>query len=164
MFEKTGIPSKEMVMEKFPHIDRINRGPAAVIECYKKIPCNPCQTACRFNAISVGEDINNIPEINLDKCTGCAICLSKCPGLAIMVVDGSKSAETVEIKIPYEFLPLPEEGSIVKGLDREGKYLSDVKVIKVSNPKSFDRTPVITFEIDRKYMYDVRNIKVEEHV
>ena len=161
MFEKTGIPSKEMVREKFPSIDRINKGPVAVVECYKEIPCNPCQDACRFNAINVGEDINNIPELNTDNCTGCAICLSKCPGLAIMVVDGSKSEETVLIKIPYEFLPLPKEGDRVKGLDREGKYIADVKVLNILNPKSFDRTPGITIEADRKYMYDLRNIKVE---
>lgn len=160
MFEQTGIPSIEMVMEKFPSLDRINKGPVAVVECYKKIPCNPCQTACKFDAIYVGEDINNIPEVKSDNCTGCAICLSKCPGLAIMVVDGSKSNDKVLMKIPYEFLPLPEEGKMVKGLDREGKYLADVKVLKVLNPKSFDRTPVITVEVDRKYMYDFRNIKV----
>ncbi len=161
MFEQTGVPSKEMIMEKFPSLDRINKGPVAVVECYNKIPCNPCQTACKFDAINVGEDINNIPEIKVDNCTGCAICLSKCPGLAIMVVDGSKSNDTVIMKIPYEFLPLPEEGKMVKGLSREGKYLTDVKVLKVLNPKSFDRTPVITVEVDRNYMYDFRNIKVE---
>ena len=161
MFEKTGIPNKEMVMGKFPLIDRINKGPVAVVECYKEIPCNPCQTACRFNAINVGEDINNIPVLNSDNCTGCAICLSKCPGLAIMVVDGSKSEETVQIKIPYEFIPLPHEGDYVKGLDREGRYIADVKVINILNPKSFDRTPVITIEIAREYLYDFRNIKVE---
>ncbi len=161
MFEKTGIPSKEMVKDKFPAIERINKGPVAVIECYREIPCNPCQDACRFNAINVGEDINNIPALNSDNCTGCAICLSKCPGLAIMVVDGSRSDETVLIKIPYEFLPLPEAGDIVKGLDREGRYIADVKVLNVLNPKSFDRTPVITIEADRKYLYELRNIKVE---
>lgn len=161
MFENTGIPSKEMIMEKFPSIDRINKGPVAVVECYKKIPCNPCQTACKFDAIRIGEDINNIPEVCSDNCTGCAICLSKCPGLAIMIVDGSKSRDKVEIRIPYEFLPLPAVGDIVKALDREGKYLADVKVIKVMNPKSFDRTPVVTFEIDREFLYDARNIKVE---
>lgn len=161
MFEKTGIPSIEMVMGKFPQIERINKGPVAVVECYKEIPCNPCQTACKFNAINVGEDINNIPVLNSDNCTGCAICLSKCPGLAIMVVDGSRSQTTIQIKIPYEFLPLPIEGEVVKGLDREGNYIADVKVVSVLNPKSFDRTPVVTVELDRKYLYDLRNIKVE---
>ncbi len=161
MFEKTGIPNVEIIMEKFPPIERINKGAVAVIECYKEIPCNPCQTACKFDAIKVGEDINKIPELSFENCTGCAMCLSKCPGLAIMLVDGSKSENTIEIKIPYEFLPIPQEGQILKGLDREGKQITDVKLIKVLNPKTFDRTPVLTIEVDRKFLYQIRNIKVE---
>lgn len=161
MLEKTGIPTKEMIMGVFPSIDRINKGPVAVVECYQNIPCNPCQTACKFNAIYIGDDINNLPELNEDNCTGCGICLSKCPGLSIMVVDGSKSQESVLVKIPYEFLPLPIVGNIVQGLDRTGKHIADVKVVNVLNPKSFDRTPVITIEVDRKYLYDIRNIRVE---
>jgi len=49
MLEKTGIATQEMVMNVFPSIERINKGPVAVIECFQNIPCNPCQTACRFN-------------------------------------------------------------------------------------------------------------------
>jgi Fe-S-cluster-containing hydrogenase component 2 len=161
MFEKTGIPSHEMVMSKFPTIDRINEGPVAVVECYKEIPCNPCQTACKFDAIEIGNDINNIPKVFSENCTGCSLCVSRCPGLAIMIVDGSNSDKTVQIKIPYEFFPLPQEGTFVRGLDREGKYITDVKIVKVQNLKSYDRTPIITFEVDRKYLYDIRNIKLE---
>lgn len=161
MLQKTGVPTNEMVRDVFPSIERINLGPVAVVECYQNIPCNPCQTACRFNAIHVGEDINNIPKLNEENCSGCGVCLSKCPGLAIMVVDGSKSNETVQFKIPYEFYPLPEVGSVVKGLDRKGEYITDAKVISVINPKSYDRTPVITLEVDRQFLYDFRNIKVE---
>ena len=120
MFEKTGVASREMVMTKFPPIERINRGPVAVVECYQKIPCNPCQTACPFGAIRIGEDINEIPCRDENVCTGCGVCVAKCPGLSIMIVDGSKSAETVEFRIPYEFLPLPEAGEKVTGLDRAG--------------------------------------------
>ncbi len=161
MLEKTGIATNEMVMNVFPSIDRINKGPVAVIECFQNIPCNPCQTACRFNAINIGDDINNLPKLNSDNCTGCAICLSKCPGLSIMIVDGSKSQETVLIRLPYEFYPLPTEGSIVQGLDRAGEYITDAKVVGVLNPKSFDKTAVVTIEIDRKYLYNIRNIRVE---
>lgn len=158
MLEKTGIPTDEMVKKAFPSIERINKGPVAIIECYQNIPCNPCATACKFNAINIGDDINNLPVLDDNTCTGCTICLGKCPGLAIMIVDGSKSKETVLIKIPYEFTPLPEEGSIVKGLNRNGEEIDKVKVIKVQNLKSFDRTPIITLEVDREYMYEFRNI------
>ena len=161
MFEKTGIASREMVMGVFPSIERINKGPIAVVECYQKIPCNPCETACPVGAIRVGDDINNIPRRDEDRCTGCGTCVAKCPGLSIMIVDGSKSADTVEFRIPYEFLPLPEAGEKVIGLDRAGKPICSAKVIKVINPPSFDRTPVITVEVDRAYLYDFRNIRTE---
>ncbi len=161
MLEKTGVPTEEMVLNAFPSIERINKGPIAVIECYQNIPCNPCQTACKFNAISLGDDINNLPELFEDKCTGCGICLSKCPGLSIIIVDGSKSEETILVKMPYEFLPLPAAGDSVKALDRVGNHIADVKVTNVLNPKSFDRTPVITVEIGREHLYKIRNIKVE---
>lgn len=161
MLEKTGIATQEMVMNVFPSIERINKGPVAVIECFQNIPCNPCQTACRFNAINIGDDINNLPKLSPANCTGCAICLSKCPGLSIMIVDGSKSQETVLIKLPYEFSPLPAEGSIVQGLNRAGEYITDAKVVGVLNPKSFDKTPVVTIEVDRKYLYNIRNIRAE---
>ena len=161
MFEKTGVATREMVMTKFPPIERINKGPVAVVECYQKIPCNPCQTACPFGAIQIGEDINNIPEWNENVCTGCGVCVSKCPGLSIMIVDGSKSAETVEFRIPYEFMPLPEAGEKVIGLDRAGQPICEAKVVKVMNPPSFDRTPVVTLEVDRKYLYDFRNFRRE---
>ena len=161
MFEKTGVATREMVMEKFPPIERINKGPVAVVECYQKIPCNPCSTACPFGAIQVGEDINNIPRRDENLCTGCGKCVAKCPGLAIMIVDGSKSADTVEFRIPYEFLPLPEAGETVVGLDRAGQPVCQAKVLRVMNPPAFDRTPVVTLEVDRRYLYDFRIFRRE---
>lgn len=161
MFEKTGVATREMVMSKFPPIERINKGPVAVVECYQKIPCNPCQTACPVGAINIGDDINNIPQRDEDRCGGCGICVSKCPGLAIMIVDGSKSPDTVLFRIPYEFLPLPEAGEKVIGLDRAGQPVCEAKVVKVMDLPSFDRTPVVTLEVERKYLYDFRNFRRE---
>ena len=161
MFEKTGVASREMVMTKFPPVERINKGPVAVVECYQKIPCNPCQTACPAGAIRIGEDINDIPERDESKCTGCGLCVSRCPGLSIMIVDGSKSADTVEFRIPYEFLPLPGAGEKVTGLDRAGQPICEATVKRVMNPPSFDRSPVVVLEVDRKYLYDFRNFRRE---
>lgn len=162
MLEKTGVPDIERVKEKFPALERIDRGPVAVIECYQNIPCNPCATACKVHAIEIGEDINCIPALSPETCTGCAVCLSRCPGLAILVVDGSKSKDHFEFRIPYEFLPLPKEGDEVWGLDRAGKRLSKVKVLRVQNPKAFDRTPVVTLAVPRGELYLFRNIEGEE--
>lgn len=161
MFEKTGIASRDMVMGVFPSLERIDRGPVAVVECYQKIPCNPCETACPVGAIRVGDDINAIPRRDEDRCTGCGRCVAKCPGLSIMIVDGSKSKDTVEFRIPYEFLPLPQAGDTVTGLDRAGQPICKAKVLRVMNPPAFDRTPVITVEVDRAYLYDFRNIRTE---
>ena len=161
MFEKTGVATREMVMTKFPPVERINKGPVAVVECYQKIPCNPCQTACPRGAIQIGDDINSIPQRDDTLCSGCGLCVSQCPGLAIMIVDGSKSADTVEFRIPYEFLPLPEAGETVTGLDRAGQPICKALVKKVMNPPSFDRTPVVTLEVDRAYLYDFRNFRRE---
>ena len=161
MFEKTGVASREMVMTKFPSMERIDKGPVAVVECYQKIPCNPCQTACPAGAIQIGNDINGIPRRDETRCTGCGLCVAKCPGLAIMIVDGSKSADTVEFRIPYEFLPLPEAGETVVGLDRAGQPICEARVVRVMNPPAFDRTPVVTLEVDRRYLYDFRNFRRE---
>ena len=161
MLEINGVATKEQIIKTFPSLETINKGPVAVIECFQKIPCNPCVTACRFGAIDMGTDINNLPEVSSEKCTGCGVCLGKCPGLAIMLVDGSKSEDYLHMSIPYEMLPIPEKNQMVKGLDREGNYLDDVKVLRVLNSKSLDRTLVITLEVPRDLLYKFRNIEVE---
>ncbi|WP_069649542.1 (2Fe-2S)-binding protein [Caloranaerobacter ferrireducens] len=163
MIEKTGIPTLEMIKRVFPSIERINRGPVAVIECFQRIPCNPCATVCKQNAIKNFDDINDIPIIDTELCNGCGLCISSCPGLAIMVVDGSWSEDKVLFKIPYEFLPLPKEGDIVKGLDRKGDYITDVKIIKVQNSKTLDKTPILHIEVKKDFLYEFRNIKLNDY-
>ena len=78
-----------------------------------------------------------------------------------MIIDGSKSSDSVEFRIPYEFLPLPEAGERVVGLDRAGQPICEARVIKIVNPPSFDRTPVVTIEVERRYLYDFRNFRRE---
>lgn len=160
MLETTGVATPHQVKEVFPSIERINSGPVAVIECYQEIPCNPCFKSCRFGAISNLTKINTIPEVIEDKCTGCGVCVFNCPGLAIMIVDGSYSEDHILFKIPYEFTPLPEVGQVVNGLNRKGEYITDVKVVKVQNAKAMDRTPIIHVLVDRKYLYDFKNIEI----
>lgn len=162
MLINTGVPTIENIKSVFPSEERINQGPVAIIECYQEIPCNPCSTSCKRNAIKDFADINDRPDIDESICNGCTLCISACPGLAIMVVDGSYSENEILMKIPYEFLPLPKEGDIVKGLNRSGEYITDAKVIKIVNPKSFDKTPIIHLAVDRKFLYEFRNIRVEE--
>lgn len=161
MLETTGVPTEEQIKNVFPPMEVINRGPVAAIECFQQIPCNPCTTSCRFGAIYIGEDINDLPIMDVTRCTGCGICLTKCPGLAITIIDGSKSEDYIYFSIPYEMSPLPKIGSVVKALDREGKYLTDVKVNNVRSNKRFDRTNIVTLEVPRDLIYQFRNISME---
>ncbi len=152
--------SDEMVRANFPSIERINRGPVAVVECFQEIPCNPCTTSCNRNAFEEMLDINDLPVIDTEVCNGCTICVSKCPGMAIMVVDGSYSEDEVIFKIPYEFIPLPNVGDVVKGMNRAGEYITDVKILRVANPKSFDKTPIVSCLVNKDFLYEFRNIEL----
>lgn len=161
MLAITGIPTVEDVEKVFPNEERMNKGPVAVVECYQSIPCNPCYTACKTGAIKEFVDINNLPDVDHSLCNGCSLCVSNCPGLAIMVVDMTYSEEEALLKIPYEFLPLPLAEQVVKGLDREGKAVCDVKVVKVINSKALDKTPIVTIAVKKEFVKLVRNIRME---
>ena len=162
MLEKTGIPTKEDIAGVTPSAERRGRGPVAVIECYQGIPCNPCYTSCRFGAIKEFEDINDRPELDFDKCTGCGQCVVNCPGLSIFKVDESNSHKEALIKMPYEFLPLPEEGNFVTALNREGAPVCRARVVKVQNAKHQDRTPVVTLAVPKEYSMEVRFFNIED--
>jgi len=143
-----GMPSKE----------RLAQGPVVVIECAQEIPCNPCEAACPNGAIKVGEPITNLPVLAEEKCTGCGLCIAACPGQAIFVIDMTYSEAEATVQLPYEFLPLPAKGDLVDGLDREGQKICTARVLKVLNPKKFDRTPVITIAVPKECAMAVRNI------
>jgi len=160
MLERTGVASEEQVCGAFPSLERMQKGPVAIIECFQKIPCNPCATSCKKGAIKPFVDINDLPDIDHQECNGCTLCVFNCPGLAIMVVDYSHSETHATFKIPYEFLPLPKKGEMVKGLARSGEEIGDCKVINVVNSKVMDRTPLVTVEVDKKYLKSFRNIRV----
>src|SRR5690554_7479321 len=111
MLDKDGVATIEQVRSRFPNQDIIVK-PKAILECYEDIPCNPCSTSCPFDAIDIGENINKQPKLDPDKCTGCGICVTHCPGLAIIVAQ-IKFDQAI-FKIPYEFNPKPKVGDIVE--------------------------------------------------
>ena len=160
MLDKTGIPTRKEINKITPGKERLAKGPVAIIECFQKIPCNPCYTSCPRGAIGELKDINDTPEIDHDKCNGCGICISNCPGLAIFVVDESYSPDKALVKLPYEFLPLPQERDVVDVLDREGKVVGKGKIIKTVDRETQDKTPVVWVVVDKELSMKVRSIRM----
>ncbi|MFO7815593.1 MAG: 4Fe-4S dicluster domain-containing protein [Halanaerobiales bacterium] len=156
MLERTGIPTSDDLKAIIPDKERLNEGPVALIECFKKIPCDPCYYSCPVRAIAELEDINDIPELDYESCTGCGNCIASCPGLAIFVVDYNKKT----LSLPYEFLPIPQKGEVVWGLDRAGEKVTKAEVIRVKDPQKNDKTAVVTIKLPEEYLMEVRNIEV----
>ncbi|KAB3526756.1 4Fe-4S binding protein [Alkaliphilus serpentinus] len=162
MLESTGIPTQQDIDGVFPSEERMAKGPVVIVECYQNIPCNPCYTACNTGAIKEFVDINDLPNVDHSLCNGCSLCVSNCPGLAIMVIDITFSEEEALIKLPYEFLPLPTVNQVVKGLDRGGQPVCDARVVKVINSKALDKTPIVSIAVEKQYAKAVRNIRMGE--
>ncbi len=127
-----------------------------VIECYEAIPCNPCETSCPTGAITVGENINDVPVIDYEKCNGCGICMTECPGLAVFMLRELPEEESALIGIPYELIPLPEKGEKVHLLGREGETLSDGVVQRVF--KSPNKTHGVYVKAPAEIAGEVRGV------
>jgi len=154
--KKTGIIKKEDL--QLPDDERLEEGPVVIMECVENIPCNPCVAVCSFDAVEM-EEITDTPDIDFEKCTGCAFCVTECPGLAIFVVDCSYSDEKCKVTVPYEYLPVPEEGEEVMALDRKGE---EVQKAEVTNVRKSRKTYAVTLELDRDKVWDVRGFEVIE--
>jgi Fe-S-cluster-containing hydrogenase component 2 len=142
----------------FARQNRFEMGPVAVIECVQEIPCNPCEKACPQGAIAVGQPITNLPSFNGEKCTGCGLCLARCPGLAIFLVHKNYTETTSTVEFPYEYLPLPSEGDTVPCGGRDGAFIADGRVLKVRKTKQSDGTSLVQVEIPKEYYNDIRTI------
>ena len=119
-----------------------------VIECTQNIPCNPCQDACKFGYISVGDDITRIPSVKENcNCINCGMCVAACPGQAIFLIDNDAEPGFAYITIPYEFIPLPATGERGVALDRSGKTVCQAEVVLVRTGKAFDHTALLTIKV-----------------
>lgn len=142
----------------YPSEERMKKGPVAVCECLQNIPCNPCESSCPFHAITIGEDISNLPELDENKCVGCGNCQTHCSGLAIFVLDKSYSDEVGSVAFPYEYLYSFKPGDTVKAADRSGKHVCDGRVKKIVLNAKSDATPIVTLEVPIEYVDEVRSV------
>jgi Fe-S-cluster-containing hydrogenase component 2 len=158
MLDRTGVPTADQIRSCFPERDRLIKA-KAIIECYEEIPCDPCQTSCPFDAIHIGDNINNRPTIDFDQCTGCGICVTSCPGLAITLrqIEGDQAY----IGIPYEMLPKPKKGQVWHGIDRNGDVLCDARIERVKEAKRQDHTDLVTVSIPVEFLEAFMTIRVK---
>ena len=160
MLKNTGVPTLEDIEKITPAAQRRKKGAVAVIECFQNIPCNPCNTSCTTGAIQAFNNINDLPIINEDKCTGCALCVGACPGLAIFVIDETYSENEALIKIPYEYLPIPVTNSIVDVTNRLGEVVGKGRIVQVTNSKKNDKTLILGISVPKELSMVVRGIKL----
>ena len=127
-----------------------------IIECPQHIPCNPCVDACKAGAIQK-ENLNALPVYDEATCTGCRLCVAACPGQAIFYLE--EENDTVYMTFPYEYLPLPVKGQRVTAVDANGAVLGMASVEGVSNPKSYNLTPLVTIRMPLSEGRNARSIK-----
>jgi len=160
---KTGFLSQEELNNGpgIPSAVRRQKGPVAVLECLEDIPCNPCESSCRVEAITVGEDITTPPRLDEDKCIGCRTCVPICPGQAIFIVDESLPDGRAAIEMPYEYRPLPEKDEVVTALDRAGQEIGDAHVTAVRKTVKMDQTATVIIEVPREWSMRARAIRLK---
>ena len=158
---KHGFVAEEEI-ERFPGVTH-SAGVHPVIECTQNIPCNPCQDACPKHCIRIGSNITALPSIDPEKkCTGCGMCVASCSGQAIFLVNEDCGDGTAEVTLPYEFLPLPQEGDKGVALNRKGEKVCAAEVVHVRSAKAFDHTNLLTMKVPKEYAMKARFFREEE--
>jgi len=161
MLVNDGIPTKADIATVTPSDERFAKGPVAIVECFQEIPCNPCVKACKRGAITMPHDINDIPIVDASLCNGCGICISLCPGLAIFVVDKTYSEELALVKLPFEYVPVPQAGQHVTVLNRAGEELGSFEVIRTTSGGKKNKTYTISLAVPKELAMEARDIKVD---
>ena len=131
-----------------------------VIHCIQEIPCNPCISVCPLNLIKIQNDnLMGIPKFE-GNCTGCGLCLTICPALAITLVDFRKDKEFPIVSIPYEVYnhPIKPEHKI-SVVDINGDLLGNLDVLKVRNTKS--KTQIIQVKSSKNIAKKIAGIRIQ---
>lgn len=146
-------------IERYPGVTH-KVGIHPVMECTQNIPCNPCQDACPKKCISIGENITSLPIVVPEsECINCGMCVASCSGQAIFLVNEDCGDGTATVTLPYEFLPLPEEGTKGVALGRDGSKVCEAEVVSVRTAKAFDKTSLLTMKVPKEYAMKARFFK-----
>ncbi|MBQ4243195.1 MAG: FAD-dependent oxidoreductase [Lachnospiraceae bacterium] len=149
-------------IERYPGVTH-KKGVHPVIECTQNIPCNPCQDACAKKCISIGSNITSLPiVVGESECINCGMCVASCSGQAIFLVDEDCGDGSATVTLPYEFLPLPEEGTKGMALGRNGQPVCEATVVSVKTSKAFDKTNLLTMRVPKEYAMKARFFRAGE--
>jgi thioredoxin reductase/Fe-S-cluster-containing hydrogenase component 2/bacterioferritin-associated ferredoxin len=159
-YARTGIAGPSEIDRIWPSGSILKEGPKAIIECLREIPCDPCFYACPSGAILSFEDINDIPRIDHHICSGCGLCVTQCPGLAIRIVDMLASDIEAYVTVPYEQLPRPEVDQEVEVLGRDGSRVGLGKIVKVKSAEYQNKTMLVTFAVARNIVRDAVSFRL----
>ncbi len=159
-YQRTGVLSKFELKRRglIPSLERLRSGPVVIVECVENIPCNPCADACPRRAITIEGALTETPRVDFSRCNGCGICVTRCPGLAIFVVNYAYSETEATVSLPYELLPRPEVGERVVAVNRRGEKVCAARVVKVLDSKIQNRCAIVTVAIPKRFWNDVRGI------
>ncbi len=159
MLDKTGVATQQQILSVFPKKEELS-SLKAIIECYEEIPCNPCESHCPFDAIHIGDNINTRPQLIVDRCVGCGICVAICPGVAIMLAKVNQDKAT--FTIPYEFNPKPKVQEIWHAINRHGQIIDDAIVTRVVDTPKQNHTALITVVMDQSLLHDFITIRSKD--
>jgi len=159
---KTGVITEKDLQELslLPPPARLESGPCVIVECVEKIPCDPCASACPRQAIKIEGGINEIPKVDFSLCSGCLLCIPKCPGLCIFVVHKNYTERHSLVSLPYEFNIKFKEGDEVWALDRKGKKVARGVIERIITKEAFDHCAIVQIKVPKRYFNQVRGFQV----
>lgn len=155
---------EEQELSRFPGVPgKKIKGLHPVIECTQNIPCNPCQDACKFGCIKVGDKITRLPEVNPDAtCAGCGKCVASCSGQAIFLIDEDYEEAYGTVTMAYEFLPYPAPGTKGTAYGRDGKAVCEAEVVSCRLNQGMDHTALLTIKVPKDMVMRARFFRAEE--
>lgn len=150
-------PHKVIEQPFEPDGKRQQEKPFVLIDCLYGFACNPCQFACKHDAIKKSST-STVPTIDFDKCIGCMDCVYQCPGLAIFGYNPKK--DWLFMPIEYEAI----EGSEVFLVDNNGKNLGTGMIEKIlQKPNKTNIARLKSNDVHGKDLMQVRGFIVKEN-
>jgi sarcosine oxidase, subunit alpha len=154
------------------HLPRREHGVFPILHCTQEIPCDPCRSACPKGLIHLEreDDIRSLPVFHDAEpegagCAGCELCVARCPGLAITMVDYRQDPASPTVTVAYELEPdALRPGELVTAVDTKGRRLGEVEVAGVKRIKANDRTALLHLVVPRAYARKVAGVRMQPEI